>query len=188
MSTTISPFVYAALALFSFAAVIDLRHRRITNEIVLAVVALAVIRMILEFDALAAFHDIGAAGAVLVVLAVLWYFRWLGGGDVKLIFAGALLVGTKGLADYLVLTAFCGGVLALLVFVDVWLHDNFGWTIGVAFPSVPLAAKDMPFEDERLRQGMALAAFTKPSVPYGIAIAIGCVATLLLTQPTPVTW
>jgi prepilin peptidase CpaA len=48
---------------------------------------------------------------------VTFHFGLMGGGDVKLLAAGALWLGTPALASYLLLTVLSGGALALLFLV-----------------------------------------------------------------------
>jgi prepilin peptidase CpaA len=107
-----------ALALFVAAATTDALDRRIPNAITvgLALVGLARIALALATGEpvwpLAA--DLAAAVAVFAVAAVAFHFRLLGGGDVKLLAAGALWLGAAALMPYLTATALAGGVLALV--------------------------------------------------------------------------
>jgi prepilin peptidase CpaA len=164
----------AASILFLTAAFTDLQVRRIPNLLVLAVIALALLRMDARWDLPAAFSDIEWSGLVLVCSAVLWRMGWLGGGDVKLVFAGALLVGTSAMVDFVLLTLLLGGALGVLSFGDMWLERNYGWSSGLAYP----------------RSGMAIRPAGTPipqkaSVPYGIAVSISGVFTLLLHSSIP---
>src|SRR5262245_10282110 len=54
-----------------------------------------------------------AAGLVFAAGMVLFYARALGGGDVKLMAAGALWVGFSGLLDYVLWVGLFGGALAV---------------------------------------------------------------------------
>lgn len=139
------------------AAVTDLCWRRIPNMLVLALAIVAILRLALDFDPTVAGLSLAAAAAVLLLLAFAWSRNWVGGGDVKLAAAATLLVGYRQLADFLVLTAFLGGAVALLVLADSFVDRFYGRSVGFAFPvAIP-------------RTGDAAAA--KPSVPYGIAIS-----------------
>jgi prepilin peptidase CpaA len=153
--------LFGALVLCCFAAITDLQQRRIPNLLVLAVVALANAALMLD--------DIKWAGLVLIGGLIFWRLHWLGGGDVKLIFAGALLVGASALTDYLVLTILLGGLLGILAFGDMWLEKNYGWSAGLAFPRADMTvrATDVPVP-------------RKATVPYGIAVSLSCVLTLLI--------
>ena len=161
--------LFGALVLCCFAAITDLQQRRIPNLLVLAVVALAFVRMDSHFDAARMLDDLKWSGFVLAGSLIFWRLHWLGGGDVKLIFAGALLVGTPALADYLVITILLGGLLGILAFGDMWLEKNYGWSAGLAFPRADMTvrAPDSPLP-------------RKASVPYGIAVSVSCVITLLV--------
>jgi prepilin peptidase CpaA len=161
--------LFGALVLCCFAAITDLQQRRIPNLLVLAVIALAFIRMDMQFDSALMLGDIKWAALVLVGGLILWRLHWLGGGDVKFIFAGALLVGASALTDYLVLTILLGGLLGILAFGDMWLEKHYGWSTGLAFPRADMAVRtpDAPLP-------------RKASVPYGIAVSLSCVVTLLI--------
>jgi Flp pilus assembly protein protease CpaA len=123
-----------------------------------------------SLDVMAALNDVKWAALVLIGALAFWVSRWLGGGDVKLIVAASLLVGAQALPNFLLLTVLLGGGLALLAFGDMWFERNYGWSTGLAFPRADLAVRDS-----------ATAVPHKASVPYGIAIALACVATILAT-------
>ena len=160
--------LFGALVLCCFAAITDLQQRRIPNLLILAVVALAFIRMDSRSDGALMLDDLKWSGFVLAGGLIFWRLRWLGGGDVKLIFAGALLVGASALADYLVLTILLGGLLGVLAFGDMWLEKTYGWSAGLAFPRADMAVRAPNSPLPR-----------KASVPYGIAVSVSCVITLL---------
>lgn len=163
--------IFAASAVFCVAVLTDLRERRISNKLVLTVILLAAVRMIADLDPRAALATVEGAGLVLVGSLVFWRLRWLGGGDAKLIFAGSLLVGSAAVPDFLVLTGLVGGVLGLFVLADLSLYRNYGLSAGLAFPLTRVSPGD----------GRAPAP-RKPSVPYGVAVSIGCILTLFFTS------
>jgi len=171
MSTVNQLILFVAVFVFGGTAVMDLRQRRIPNELVLAVIALSLIHMASSRDVTTAVNDVKWAGLVLIGSLAFWARRWLGGGDVKLIFAASLLVGAQALPDFLVLTVLFGGVLGGLAFGDMWLEKYYGWSAGLAFPRVDLAVRSSATTVPR-----------KAAVPYGIAISLACVATLLTTS------
>jgi prepilin peptidase CpaA len=92
-------------------------------------------------------------GAVFVVGYIIFFMKWMGGGDIKLITACALWVGWSSLPDFIFITAIIGGFLSVII-----------WVIRVALPYIPRKTKqaDLP----RILQNGA-------PVPYGIAIAAG---------------
>lgn len=162
-----------AICLFGVAALVDVRARRIPNGLVFAVMLLAVLRMILRFDVSVALHDIKLAGLLVIGLLVLWLLRWLGGGDVKLMFAGALLVGAQGLFLFVLSTALLGGLIGLVAVIDMWCERQYGWSAGIAFPRANMAFRHPGANLPR-----------KAAVPYGLAISLGCLGTLFSTVMT----
>jgi prepilin peptidase CpaA len=158
------------------AAFTDLQVRRIPNLLVLAVVALALLRIDARWDFTAALNDLKWSGLVLICSAAMWRMGWLGGGDVKLVFAGALLVGTDAMMDFVLLTILLGGGLGILSFADMWMERNYGWSSGLAYPRSGMAIR---------KEGTPIP--QKASVPYGIAVSLSGVFTLLLHSSIP-TW
>lgn len=149
-----------AIALFLVAAVGDCATRRIPNRLVGGLALLGLMRIGLDLAAggaaLAALADLGAALAVFALGALAFRFGALGGGDVKLLAAGALWVGAWQVPAFALSTALAGGLLAV------------GFTVWLALP---------------LGRDLAV----RPSLPYGVAIALGGVlATLPAILPSPV--
>jgi prepilin peptidase CpaA len=107
-----------ALALFAAAAATDALDRRIPNALSLALALVGLARIALALAAgeplLPLAGDLAAAAAVFALAAAAFHFRLLGGGDVKLLAAGALWLGTAALVPYLTATVLAGGLLALL--------------------------------------------------------------------------
>lgn len=110
-----------ASALFAGMAFTDLAGRRIPNRLVIALAAVAVLRIGLGQFAGAGLAapaaDVAASLAVFLFGALIFHFHLLGGGDVKLLAAGALWVGAPSIAGYLMLTAMVGGGLAIAFLV-----------------------------------------------------------------------
>ena len=138
--------------LMAFAAFSDLFTMRISNKLVLVLVA--------AFVALALFvglplevigiHFAVAAG-VLAVALLFFSLGWIGGGDGKLIAATALWLGLGVLLPYLIYASLLGGALTLLI----------------------LATRRYPLP-QRLRAIKWIDRLhdAKNGVPYGIALAI----------------
>ena len=114
---------------------------------------------------------LGAAAVVLFLAALCWVRGWLGGGDVKLLAAAALAVPVMALPSFILDVGMAGGLLALLYLLARRL-------VPAARTSAPvsLAARVWRAERWRIRRGGPL--------PYGVAIAIGGVLTLLQGGPT----
>jgi prepilin peptidase CpaA len=108
---------------------------------------------------------VGAAFVFALAFAV-WWLGAIGGGDVKLLAACALLVGAPGVPVLLPAMALAGGVLSL------------AYLVGRRWPPAPvpraavLPARVWRAEARRLGRGGPL--------PYGLAIAAGTLITLAL--------
>lgn len=137
-----------ATGLFVAAAVSDLGWRRIPNGLVVALFALGLLRLGLDWGAGASIATLAADLAASLVLlglgAVAFQARLLGGGDVKLLAAATLWIGLADLLPFLVRTALAGGVLAIGMLL---------WGL--------------------VRRGRG----AHGSLPYGVAIALGGILT-----------
>jgi prepilin peptidase CpaA len=100
--------------------------------------------------------SLAAAGIVLASCFALFCFGQFGGGDAKLLTAGALWIGWGALLPFVVAVAIIGGLLAIIM--KAW------WMIKL----------QAEFSNVK-----GLSEKVKPSIqlPYGIAIAGGAVAT-----------
>jgi prepilin peptidase CpaA len=148
------------IGLFIFAAYGDVKSFRIPNAVVAAVALLGVTRLIVIGDPSVVLYTVGAAFIVLTVGFLLFWLGFCGGGDAKLVTAAALLVGYSDLFSFLLIMSICGGLFSLAVLVirrylPLWV----GPSIAVHLPKARL------------------------SVPYGVAIAAGGVATLFFQSP-----
>lgn len=95
---------------------------------------------------------IGLAFAGLVLGMVLFAFRFMGGGDAKLIAATALWMGVDGFVAFMLYTALAGGVLTLGL---LWARKNYA----------PFAG-NLPASLGRHLE-------PKGDIPYGVAICAG---------------
>jgi prepilin peptidase CpaA len=146
-----------ALAALGAAALNDVALRRIPNFLP-AVIALAgLFRQAMLGAPLLALLG---AGCVLAGATLLWMRGLMGGGDVKLLAAAALLMPVAAIPAMLLAVAIAGGVLALFHLV---LRGR------LAAPSWPrptgLLRRVLRCEAWRIRRGAPL--------PYGVAIAAG---------------
>ena len=196
MQTVVLLLAIGALAIAAYG---DVRTRLIPNRLVYAIGILGLVRMILAGDPFAAAYTF-AAGAVVLLLGVLLFWRgMLGGGDAKLLTATVLLVGHHALFDFLFVMALSGGVLALAVLAA----DRLGpW-----FRSIPLVigVGDGPsrlaiLAEEKLDRWLPFMARpatnapgaeqasgtpARPTVPYGVAIAAAGILILVLQTSSP---
>jgi prepilin peptidase CpaA len=150
---------FASLALMAFpvamafAAANDLFTMKIPNRISLFLVASFIIVALLSRMPLDVFGMHLAVGfAVLAVTFTLFALNLFGGGDAKLLAAGAIWMGPDRILDYLLLITVFGGALSLLILA------YRRW--------VPAAAFALPGWAQRLHTD-------KGPIPYGIAIAAG---------------
>lgn len=151
-----------SMGCFGLAALRDVALRLVPNAVPLAIAAVGTALRVMDGDLLT---GLVAGVVVFAAAAACWRRGWLGGADVKLFGAGALLV-RPGAAFAFVLTAcMAGGVLALLY----WLAGRL-----VALPSATrpsnVLARLVRVERRRLRRGGPL--------PYAVAITAGVCFTL----------
>jgi prepilin peptidase CpaA len=144
--------------LFAGVAYTDWRTRRIPNEFIVGILALAALRMALIHDPSEALYTLVANAALFVATFLLFWRGLLGGGDVKLISSTGLLIGYHDVFAFLFVMSVSGGLIAIAMVA----YDKFG-----------------------LRQVRASALADEPTparmtVPYGVAIAVAGTATLLV--------
>ncbi len=106
-----------AIGLFVWAALSDVAARRIPNRLVALLALVALMRLGLDLAAgagvLRTLCDLALAAAVFAFGALLFNFGLFGGGDVKLLAAGALWLGAGSALTFFASTALAGGALAL---------------------------------------------------------------------------
>ncbi|TNE41890.1 MAG: hypothetical protein EP348_00545 [Alphaproteobacteria bacterium] len=107
-------------------------------------------------------HLLCGAG-VLAVGIVIFSLGWLGGGDVKLLAALALWAGPKYIAYFLAMTCLCGGILAIIFVVTVYISKKPIIWLGVDWLFLHVLRRPAPRIQERTSKQMQL--------PYGVAIA-----------------
>ena len=103
----------AAAVIFIVAAGSDLRHRRIGNELVAALLGIAALRLCLFAGLAAALSSVLASLTIGSLLVVAYGRGWIGGGDVKLITAACLFFGAHDIPAFILATALAGGVVSL---------------------------------------------------------------------------
>jgi prepilin peptidase CpaA len=153
------PALFVFPMLMAFAAASDLLTMRITNRLVLLVVAgFFLVALIAGLPLETIGIHVATAAVVLVVTIGFFALGWIGGGDAKLIAATTLWFGLAGMLPYLVYASLLGGSLTLgLLAIRQW--------------PLPLQLKQVAWID-RLHDA-------KTGVPYGIALA----AAALLLYP-----
>ena len=148
------------IALFIVAAYGDVKTLRIPNVLVAAVALLGVTRLIVIGDLSVALYTVATSLPLLIVGFVLFWKGFVGGGDVKLITAAALLVGYNNLFPFLLCMSICGALISLAVLViHRYLPLYAGPRLTVLLPKARLA------------------------VPYGVAISTAGGVTLFFQTP-----
>jgi prepilin peptidase CpaA len=156
-----------AIGVLGWAAYGDARWRRIPNGVSVGVAALGVLRLLLEGDMAAAIRTAGVAAVVLAVSFLLFARGVFGGGDAKLISGATLLVGSTRVLDFLLLTSILGALLVPIVLL-----------VGRFRPS--LASVGGPEEGLEPRGAEDSRKPSRPTVPYGVAIAGACAVVLVI--------
>lgn len=145
---------YALLLVFpavmAFAGAMDLLTMTIPNRITLGLaLAFFVAAPVMGLPPGEILMHVAAAAVVLAAAIALFAVGGFGGGDAKLLAAGALWIGFDGLLLYLVQVTLFGGLLALAILV---------------YRRYPASACPLPDWAIRLHA-------SKSGIPYGIAIA-----------------
>lgn len=145
-----------AAILFMAAAVTDMRAYRIPNAISLALVLLFPLYVLCAPSDVSWQQHLMVFALVLVIGLMMFSGNLAGAGDIKLLSAAALWAGANYIGVLLVVTGLAGGVLAL----------------GIALVRITRQAK--------MKGKADVYALAKMPIPYGVAIAAGGVAALLM--------
>ena len=155
--------LFLGICIFALVAYGDFRTRRIPNEMIVAILALAAFRIAMDGDPRAGLFTLAAAAGLFVSTFLLFWRGFLGGGDVKLIGATALLVGYHNLFEFLFVMSVSGALIA----VAVLARDRLGRRQATA-----PAMEDPASEDQEISARL--------TVPYGVAIAAAGMVSLLV--------
>jgi prepilin peptidase CpaA len=164
----IEAFVLIGAALLATAALHDAAFRTVPN-LVCAGLALCGLALRCHGGDLLG----GTIAAVIVFAAATgcWMMRWMGGGDVKLLGAAALMVPPAQVPAMLVLIALAGGVLTL-----PYLAARHRLRAPATRRPANMLARIVRTERRRLRQGGPL--------PYAVAIAAGVGVVIFQGSPS----
>jgi len=142
-----------AIVLLLFAAYTDWTTRLIRNQVSLYLVFLfGIFALFTDCIDNILSHVVVSVGLLTILLPVFALGK-IGGGDVKLIAASGLWMGTGNIAEFLVYMTFSGAVLAL-VLLSFNVRNLWEW----GAVRLGLQSTDWPFRDVI-------------GIPYGIAIA-----------------
>lgn len=147
----------ASIAILLAAAIHDIIARTVPNWMAASLALLGVASQLLHWRPLAGLLP---ALIVFVLAAFCWRRGWLGGGDVKLLSAAALVVPPGEVAAYIAAVAITGAGLALIYLAARYI-------VAAPEPHRPnrLLARAMRVERWRIRRSGPL--------PYALAIAGG---------------
>ena len=164
--------IWLVLGTCAIAVATDLRFRRIPNALT-AALAIAALGLHAA-SGLAAFGiALATLVAVLCIGLVAFSFGWLGGGDVKLLAAGAAALGFPDAVPFLVYTAIGGGILGVAFAAATG-------RLGSVMKSVALILRPYAYK------GTVPVAPTNPiMLPYAVAIAFGAAAVALSHTAAP---
>lgn len=152
----------AGLALVA-AALHDIAARTIPNRLSLGIACLGLLARVLADELL---PGLLASGGVFLLACLAWRCRVMGGGDVKLLAACALLAPPAAVPGLVLAVAMAGGLLAL-----AYLGLRPGMPAPAPARPAHLGARALRAEAWRIRR--------RGPLPYGVAIALGTFFTLL---------
>jgi prepilin peptidase CpaA len=111
-ASTLNLMTFVAVALLLFwTCWHDIATRTLPDGIAITIAVVGLAWQVISGDPL---WSLAAAALVFVGAALIWYLGALGGGDVKLLAACALLPSPAAVPVLLVMTALAGGLLALI--------------------------------------------------------------------------
>jgi prepilin peptidase CpaA len=151
-----------SLLLLCIAALYDIGFRKIPNGVCLLIAVLGLIFRVHDHRVVSSV----AVAAVVFGLALLaWRRHWMGGGDVKLLTAAAILVPPTHVVHLVLFIALAGGILALLYLA---LSRILPPPAGV--PPRSRLSRILRIEQRRVCR--------RASIPYGVAIWAGAFISL----------
>ncbi len=169
MTVLVLVLTASAAALLLAGAATDAWSNRIPNRLVLAGLVLAASAAFAAGGASGLLASLAAAGAAFVLGFGGFAIGAFGGGDAKFLMVGGAFVGLEQLVPYLLAAAVGGGVLAITVVL--WRRQSMEAAVmtgGLLKYGVTLGRKG---------HRAALGDSERITVPYGVAIAVGALAT-----------
>jgi prepilin peptidase CpaA len=159
--------LFVLAVMLAIAVYVELKESRIPNWLTLSGMALGLLIGYLH-GTTAFWFSLGGLAIGFGFLFIFYVFGGIGGGDVKLMGAAGALMGADLIKPALFYTAFIGAFLAVMMVI--W-RKNFWERIGWGLRRVAFWRKDgtqQPAEN------------TPIAVPYGLAIAIGCLLAIFI--------
>lgn len=145
-----------------FAALHDIAFRTVPNWVSATLMTAAVVLRLLDHRLPA---GLACGLAVFTLAAICWRRGWVGGGDVKLLGATAVLVAPNLVLGYIAVVAFMGGALAVLYLLLAQLVPALR-----ARRPASLLRRIVIVECRRIRR--------RASVPYATAISVAALLVL----------
>lgn len=153
--------IVVLLVLLTLAAAEDGWRLRISNVLVAGVALGGLAAIAFAGLGWGAWQPVALAILLLAIGTPMFGAGWLGGGDVKLLAASGLWFTFSGGWRMLVMVAVTGGALTLLI----------------------LIARRLPWPDTTRDRVVVLQ--RRGGIPYGIAIAVGMAATVMIARAAP---
>jgi prepilin peptidase CpaA len=155
--------MFFSVGLLLVAGLHDTAVRTIPNWIPASLVVAGLILRVQQGNVMA---GLGTAALLLTILGVLWLRGFIGGGDMKLIPAVALVLPPSGAPAFVLSVAIAGGVLAL-----VYLALSLVVRRPSPGPRHGLLARLLKAEAWRIHR--------RGPLPYAVAIAIGALPSFI---------
>ncbi|GAC1395342.1 MAG: hypothetical protein NVS2B8_19990 [Vulcanimicrobiaceae bacterium] len=169
---SVSIATWLVLGACAVAVATDVTTRRIPNYLT-AALAVAALALHASMGWSSFLMAIGMLVGVTLLGFVAFSFHWLGGGDVKLLAAGAAALGFPDAVPFLIYTALAGGIFALIVAIAMG-------RLGSVVSSVALVLRPFAFKGT-----VAVAPKAPITLPYAVAIASGAAAVALSHTVVP---
>jgi len=138
--------LWFGVILLVVAAYGDVTALRIPNLLVAAVALLGIIRLIMIGNIKIALYTVGISFFVFIAGTVIFAHGLIGGGDVKLITAAALLIGYRDSLGFPLLLVICGAIQYVIARMVASATIPLGVAIAIA-GSIMLVIRPMPLAE-----------------------------------------
>jgi len=160
--------LFIVLLVVSFAAIYDIRYRRIPNWLVLAGMLLGIGLNTFLFEWSGLRFSLLGLGLAFLVYFPLYLLRGMGAGDVKLMASVGAMVGWTNWIGIFIITAILGGLAAVALLFSrnrlLYGLTNVGYMVGDLLSFRPPYARN---EELDLSSGRSM------KLPHGVFIALG---------------
>ena len=182
MNTMIFPIGPCVVALVVVAMTYDLHARRIPNWLVVTALTAALpVQVVAHGLPIGPLWWITGALTGGLLMTPGYLIRMMGAGDVKLMAAVGALLGPRGALEAVLATAAVGGVLS---FVALLQKRRVRHGVAGAMSILITMSAGTEQSASAAEASNRTAASSVGSLPYGVAIAIGSVITLIVNAQT----